>query len=129
MVFLQQQIIVVKEVAAKVYTNGMEAGETTISIDGKMRSKLFSEEAIYTGLFQIAWYEPSCREGTEAKVKWVDGENQYINFFQAGNISFLAVEKIIIDKQMEEIAVGFSDGTIIATSEYNYIKCRNSLSD
>lgn len=129
-IFLHRPTSVVKEVVAMVYTNnGVEASETTISINGKMRSNPFSEEAIYTGLFQIAWYEPSCREGTEAKVKWIDSKNQYINFFQAGNISFLTVEKIIIDKHMEEIAVGFSDGTIITTSEYNYIKYKNSLSN
>jgi hypothetical protein len=127
--FLQRPISVTKEVAATVYTNGVAVSKTTIFIDGMVSEKLFSEEATYIGLFQIAWYERSSREGTEAKVKWLDSENQYITFFQAGNSSTLEIEEFAINNQMEEIAIAFKDGTIIATSENIYLKYSKSLSD
>lgn len=128
-VFLQRPISITKEVTAKIYTNGVAASETTIFIDGTVREKLCSEEANYVGLFQIASYERSCRKGTEAEVKWLDSELQLLRFFQGGSSTFLDIKKIVIDKQMEEIAVAFSDGTIIATSENSYLKCSKSLSD
>ena len=62
-------------------------------------------------------YQPSCREGVEAKIEWFD-DYQDIIFFREGDFTRLDVELIEIDEQMESIMVVFRDGTIIATPDH-----------
>lgn len=116
-----------KRVNATVYVDGSAESQTEIYIKGQIANEIRIKEASYIGLFQIASYEPSCREGTEARIVWVDSGCQYMMYHLGANSSFLDVKKIMIDKQMNEIAVAFSDGTIVATSKNIYLECKNDL--
>lgn len=116
-----------KRVNATVYVDGSAESQTEIYIKGQIANEIRTKETSYVGLFQIASYERSCREGTKARIVWVDGELQYITFSQGASSSFLDVKKIMLDKQMNEIAVAFSDGTIVATSKNIYLECKNGL--
>ena len=62
---LQRPIPITKELKAVVYTVNDGIHETSISIDGSIKNKLFTEEATYVGDFKIEWYQigrASCRE-------------------------------------------------------------------
>lgn len=118
-----------KTLAANVYDGTKVVQKTTIKLSGEQTKRLISSELVYIGSFEIEYYERSCRPGTEAKIKWLDEENQYITFFQNGNSSFLDIKKIIINEKMTEIAVVFSDGTVVATSENILAKIKNGLTD
>ena len=63
-------------------------------------------------------YEPSCRDGAEAKINWGDNEYPILTFFYAGNFSQLDVKSIDIDKDMDRMMVTLNDGTIIASENY-----------
>ena len=63
-------------------------------------------------------YEPSCRDGAEAKINWADNEYPILTFFYAGNFSQLDVKSIDIDKGMDRMMVTLNDGTIIASENY-----------
>lgn len=112
---LQRPISIKKEIEAMVYdVNGGEV-ETTILIDGEISKKLFTEAAKYTGDFQIEWYEPSCREGTDTKIEWYDNQAQSIGFMYNGSSSVLDIKSIAINKTMDNIEIVLLDGTIIST--------------
>ena len=66
--FLERPVNIAKEIEATVYT--VDGGEVTtqILIDGEKSEDLFTEEAEYTGIFRINWYEPSCRDGTDTRI-------------------------------------------------------------
>lgn len=70
------------------------------------------------GTFAIGCYEPTCREGTEAKIRWEDGY-QNITFFYAGDFSRLGIELIEIDEDMEHLMLVLKGGTIITSSDYD----------
>ena len=63
-------------------------------------------------------YEPSCRDGVEAKINWGDSEYPILTFFYAGDFSPLDVESIDIDKDMDRMMITLNDGTIIASENY-----------
>lgn len=63
-------------------------------------------------------YEPSCKDGAEAKINWADNEYLILTFFYAGDFSPLDVESIDIDKDMDRMMVTLNDGTIIASENY-----------
>ena len=113
--FLERPVNIAKEVEATVYT--VDGGEVTtrILIDGEKSEDLFTEEAEYTGIFRIDWYEPSCREGTDTRIVWYDDQAQSIHFMQMGTISNLEIENISINKTMDNIEIVLLDGTIIST--------------
>lgn len=114
------QKTVEKTVEAGIYIDGKLDGETSIKIIGKRKNKLGSVESQYVGTFAIGCYEKSCRDGVEAKIKWVDDETQHISFYDGGSISFLDIKDIEIDKQMDEIVIAFEDGSIVATSDAKF---------
>ena len=63
-------------------------------------------------------YEPSCRDGVEAKINWGDNEYPILTFFYAGDFSQRDVKSIDIDKDMDRMMVTLNDGTIIASENY-----------
>ena len=72
----------------------------------------------FVGTFAMESYEPSCKDGAEAKINWVDNEYPILTFFYAGDFSPLDVESIDIDKDMDRMMVTLNDGTIIASENY-----------
>lgn len=116
------QKVVEKTVEAGIYIDGKLVGETSIKIIGKRKNKLGSVESQYVGTFAIGSYEKSCRDGVEAKIKWVDDETQHISFYDGRSISFFDIKDIKIDKQMDEIMITFEDGSIVATSEARFFE-------
>lgn len=87
-----------------------------ITISGTLK-KTWSSTS-FVGTFAIDCYEPSCRDGVEARIKWVDNEYPILTFFYAGDFSQLDVESIDIDKDMNRMMVTLNDGTIIASENY-----------
>ncbi len=97
-------------------------GRSSVTIQGKLKRTLFPSARSFVGTFAVEAYEPSCREGTEAEIKWygVDGGSgsQNITFYQAGDFSRLDVLKIEIDEEMEHLMLLLQDGTVITTPDY-----------
>lgn len=120
------QKMVEKTVEAGIYIDGKMDGKTSIKIVGKQTNTLCSTESQYIGTFAIGCYEKSCRDGVEAKIKWVDDETQHISFYDGGNISFFDIKDIKIDKQMDEIVITFEDGSVVATSETGFSSYSNN---
>lgn len=105
-----------KTVSVNVYENDDWSHTTSsIKIAGDRRKTLFSTS--FVGTFAIDCYEPTCREGAEAKIRWEDGY-QNITFFYAGDFSRLDIEMIEIDEDMEHLMLVLKDGTIITSPDY-----------
>ena len=49
--------------------------DTSVTIKGNFRKTLLSSS--FVGTFAIEYYEPSCREGAEAKIEWHDNTKAY----------------------------------------------------
>ena len=106
-----------KTVPAKVCEdNRTTYTPSSITISGTLK-KTWSSTS-FVGTFAIDCYEPSCRDGVEARIKWVDNEYPILTFFYAGDFSPLDVESIDIDKDMDRMMVTLNDGTIIASENY-----------
>lgn len=106
-----------KTVPAKVCEdNRTTYTPSSITISGTLKKTWSS--ASFVGTFAMDGYEPSCRDGVEAKVNWGDNEYPILTFFYAGNFSQLDVESIDIDKDMDRMMVTLNDGTIIASENY-----------
>ena len=106
-----------KTVPARVYEdNGTTYAPSSITISGTLK-KTWSSTS-YVGTFAMESYEPSCKDGTEAKLNWMDNEYPILTFFYAGDFSPLDVESIDIDKGMDRMMVTLNDGTIIASENY-----------
>ena len=106
-----------KTVPARVYEdNGTTYATSSITISGTLK-KTWSSTS-FVGTFAMDGYEPSCRDGVEAKINWGDNEYPILTFFYAGNFSQLDVKSIDIDKDMDRMMVTLNDGTIIASEIY-----------
>ena len=106
-----------KTVPAKVCEdNRTTYTPSSITIFGTLK-KTWSSTS-FVGTFAMESYEPSCRDGVEAKINWVDSEYPILTFFYAGDFSPLDVESIDIDKDMGRMMVTLNDGTIIASENY-----------
>ena len=106
-----------KTVPAKVYEdNSTTYATSSITISGTLK-KTWSSTS-FVGTFAMDGYEPSCRDGVEAKINWGDNEYPILTFFYAGNFSPLDVKSIDIDKDMDRMMVTLNDGTIIASENY-----------
>ncbi len=111
------QKIIDKTVLAHVYEDGSTiCTPSSITISGTLRKTWSSTD--FVGTFAMDGYEPSCRYGTEAQIKWVNNEYPVLTFFYAGDFSRLDVKSIDIDKGMDRIMVTLDDGTIIASENY-----------
>lgn len=89
---------------------------SSITISGTLK-KTWSSTS-FVGTFAMESYEPSCKDGAEAKINLVDNEYPILTFFYAGDFSPLDVESIDIDKDMDRMMVTMNDGTIIASENY-----------
>ena len=87
--------------------------DSSVTIKGNLRKTLFSSS--FVGTFAIEYYEPSCREGTEAKIEWHDGY-QLISYYYAGNFS--ADLTIKIDEDMQNMMIILNDKTIVKSLDY-----------
>ena len=96
--------------------NRMTYTPSSITISGTLK-KTWSSTS-FVGTFAMDGYEPSCRDGVEAKINWGDNEYPILTFFYAGNFSQLDVKSIDIDKDMDRMMVTLNDGTIIASENY-----------
>ena len=96
--------------------NRMTYTPSSITISGTLK-KTWSSTS-FVGTFAMDGYEPSCRDGAEAKINWGDNEYPILTFFYAGNFSQLDVKSIDIDKDMDRMMVTLNDGTIIASENY-----------
>lgn len=106
-----------KTVPAKVCKdNRTTYTPSSITISGTLK-KTWSSTS-FVGTFAMESYEPSCKDGAEAKINWVDNEYPILTFFYAGDFSPLDVESIDIDKDMDRMMVTLNDGTIIASENY-----------
>lgn len=103
----------------------LRTGSSSVMIQGELKRTLFPSARSFVGTFAVEAYEPSCREGTEAKIEWFDGDwesvCQNIAFCQAGSFSQLDVQMIEIDEEMEHLMLLFRDGTVI-TTPYYYVR-------
>ena len=105
-----------KTVPVRVYEdNGTTYAPSSITISGTLRKTWSSTD--FVGTFAMDGYEPSCRDGVEAKINWGDNEYPILTFFYAGNFSQLDVKSIDIDKDMDRMMVTLN-GTIIASENY-----------
>lgn len=106
-----------KAVPARVYEdNSTTYTPSSITISGTLKKTWFSTS--FVGTFAMESYEPSCRDGAEAKINWVDNEYPILTFFYAGDFSRLDVKSIDIDKDMDRMMITLTDGTIIASGNY-----------
>lgn len=106
-----------KTVPVRVYEdNRTTYVPSSITISGTLK-KAWSSTS-FVGTFAMESYEPSCKDGAEAKINWVDNEYPILTFFYAGDFSPLDVESIDIDKDMDRMMVTLNDGTIIASENY-----------
>ena len=96
--------------------NGTTYAPSSITISGTLK-KTWSSTS-FVGTFAMDGYEPSCRDGVEARINWGDNEYPILTFFYAGNFSQLDVKSIDIDKDMDRMMVTLNDGTIIASENY-----------
>lgn len=106
-----------KELEAVVYTVNQEEYETSIVIDGSIKKELFTEEASFAGYFKIESYPKSYYAGTTAKIDWHSDVAQNIRFMCAGTISSLDIDRVEIDRTMDNIKIILRDGTIISTKK------------
>lgn len=101
-----------KTISVDVYENDDWSNITSsIKISGNLKKTLFSTS--FVGTFAMDYYEPSCRDGVEAKIDWHGNDYQTISFCYAGDFSHLDVQMIDIDKDMKRMIVVLKDGTII----------------
>ena len=106
-----------KTVPAKVCEdNRTTYTPSSITISGTLK-KTWSSTS-FVGTFAMDGYEPSCRDGVEARINWGDNEYPILTFFYAGNFSQFDVKSIDIDKDMDRMMVTLNDGTIIASENY-----------
>ena len=106
-----------KAVPTRVYEdNSTTYAPSSITISGTLK-KTWSSTS-FVGTFAMDGYEPSCRDGVEAKINWGDNEYPILTFFYAGDFSQLDVKRIDIDKDMDRMMVTLNGGTIIASENY-----------
>lgn len=111
-----------QEISAQIYENGVVTGETKVVIDGERSHYLFTDNESFHGKFYILSYEKTGRENMTASVEWNNEENiQRLLYFQNGTFpSMDIVNTLIINDEMTEFALMFTDGTVAATSDEIY---------
>lgn len=115
-----------QEIPAKIYENGIVTGETTVYMEGERSNYLFSDEENYRGRFYIECFERTGRDNMSASIWWnISSDPDYLQkLLYSQNASFPLTGEIapflLINKEMNQFAVEFADGRIIATSEDIY---------
>ena len=106
-----------KEVTATVYVNGAAQEETTVRMDGTIEKRLFREVRHFYGTFAIDYYPTTCNPNHSAHIHWDEDGYQLINYYYTGGFVEGYTTMLTIDETMEQFAVSFFEGTVIATSE------------
>lgn len=111
-------------ITAKVYKDGTVIQETKVIINGVRSNYLFANEQYYEGQFFIEYYEQTGREGIKANITWnKKHKEQRILYHQNATFPTLEINHILlIDKDMQEFAIGMKDGIIFVTSDEMYHK-------
>lgn len=110
-----------KELTAAVYRDGQPLDPTAIRIDGVRQWSVLSDRQTFVGFFGIDYAPRTCRESMEATIRWDRGAPQFIVYSQYASYPDLDLRNtLLIDPQMGQVALGFQDGTVIATSESMY---------
>ena len=89
---------------------------SSIAIKGNLKKTLSSTN--FVGTLAIDWFEPSCREGVEAKITWYDGY-QDIRYFNSGDFTRFNIGLFEINEKMDDVMIAFEDGGIVATEGHN----------
>lgn len=115
---------ITQAVEAVIYIDGKPAGTTMVSADGTINNYLFEDEQYFIGSFFIEYYERTCREDMQAVITWREhADQQTIEYSQNATYPDLELKlDLYINREMNEFALGFNDGTIIATSDEMYQK-------
>jgi len=91
-------------------------------MNGSRSNYLFKNEQNFIGSFYIKYYERTWREDMHALIIWNKySDSQIIMYSQ--NATFPSLEllgKLYINETMDEFALGFKDGTVVATSDEMY---------
>ena len=119
-----------QEISANIYENGVATDKTTVFIDGEKSNYLFRDDDSFNGKFHILSYEKTGREDMQASIRWGDEQDiQRLIYFQ--NASFPDMDvigTILINEEMTQLALMFTDGTVIATSNEIYTLHKNHVS-
>ena len=103
-----------KTVPARVYEDSSTTyAPSSITISGTLRKTWSSTD--FVGTFAMDGYEPSCRDGVEAKINWGDNEYPILTFSCATTFSQLDVKSTDIDKDMARLMFPRNDGTTTAS--------------
>lgn len=108
-----------QEISANIYENGVVTGETTVVIDGEKTNYLFHDDEEFYGKFHILSYEKTGRKDMHSSIRWSSDANiQKLTHFQNGSFpSMDLISTLIINDEMTQFALMFTDGTVIATSD------------
>ncbi len=106
-------------IKANVYVNGDSTEETAVEMNGSRSNYLFKKEQTFTGSFCIQYYEKTCRKDMRPLISWLgNSDNQIVIYSQNATAPSLELlSNLIINKTMDEFALGFKDGTVVATSD------------
>ena len=106
-----------KEITATVYVDRLAQEETTVHIEGEQSKRLFHEARHFYGTFAIDYYPTTCNPHHSAHIHWDEDGYQVINYYYPGGFVEDYTTTLTIDESMEQFAVSFFEGTVIATSE------------
>lgn len=111
-----------QEISAQVYEGGVVTGETKVIIDGERSNYLFTNNQSFNGRFYILSYEKTGRENMNAGIEWPNEEHtQRLVYFQNATFpSMDIVSTLIINDEMTQFALMFTDGRVVATSDEIY---------
>ncbi|MDX9872446.1 MAG: hypothetical protein RBT41_08515 [Clostridia bacterium] len=111
-------------ITAHIYKDGNAVQETAVYMNGTKSNYLFADEQRFIGKFYIEYHERTGRESMHASVIFrKHGDWQGIIYYQNATFPSLGINyALLINKEMNEFALGFEDGTIIATSDEMYQK-------
>ena len=101
-----------KNAEVNIYQGEIFLQRANVFISGHIKKHILSKEQEFVGVFSIDGYERTHRAGTEARIKWINEDEQYITFYNGANSSFMGIESIKIDKKMQNITIVFKDETI-----------------
>lgn len=106
-------------VPAKIYQDGVVVGETLVHIEGRRSNYLLRDGQYYEGVFHIEALERTGREGMRAQIIWVEArETQRILYHQNATFPEMPLHGTLrIHRNLEDFALGLSDGRILATSQ------------
>lgn len=117
-----------QEIDADIYENGTVTGSTSIVMEGTKSKPLITKEEFFKGSFYIKCFENTGKANISTGIWWNFG-NKEESFqrilFSSGTMN--PFEKdiapfMLINDTMDQFAIEFADGRILATSDEMYEK-------